>query len=63
MGSGTVVARLVAPTGEERDRATADHEGYVLARQEGIAVYENDPLASLAVRDEGELVVPRGGEE
>ncbi|WP_254535546.1 succinylglutamate desuccinylase/aspartoacylase family protein [Halomarina litorea] len=61
--SGTVVADVVAPTGEHRASVTVDREGYVLARQGGVAVYENDPLASLAVRDEGELVVSRSGRE
>lgn len=57
--AGQTVADVVAPTGERRDTVETDHEGYVLARSEGLAAYEGDPVASLAVRDDGALVVPR----
>lgn len=56
---GDVLADVVAATGEERGAVTADRDGYVLGRAEGLAVYEGEPIASLAVRDDGDLVVPR----
>jgi hypothetical protein len=57
--AGETVADVVAPTGERRDTVETDYEGYVLARSEGLAAYEGDPVASLAVRDDGALVAPR----
>lgn len=59
VSEGEVVADVVAPTGEQRATVASEHAGYVLARQEGLAAYEGDAVASLAVRDEGALVVPR----
>ena len=56
---GDVLADVVAATGAERGAVTADRDGYVLGRSEGLAVYEGDPIGSLAVRDDGDLVVPR----
>ncbi|CDK38673.1 succinylglutamate desuccinylase/aspartoacylase [Halorubrum sp. AJ67] len=50
---------MVAATGAERGEVTADRDGYVLGRTEGVAAYEGDPIGSLAVRDDSELVVPR----
>lgn len=60
--AGDTVAEIVSPTGQVRDTVTTDHDGYVLARYEGVAAYENDPLTSLAIRDDGDLVVPRDSE-
>jgi predicted deacylase len=60
--AGDAVADVVAPTGEHLTTVTADADGYVLGRRHGVAVYENDPVASLAVRDDDALVVPRDGE-
>ncbi|QAU11440.1 deacylase [Halorubrum sp. BOL3-1] len=57
--AGDVLADVVAATGAERGEVTADRNGYVLGRTEGVAVYEGDPIGSLAVRDDGGLVVPR----
>ncbi|MWV64627.1 deacylase [Halorubrum sp. JWXQ-INN 858] len=57
--AGDTLATVVSATGERRDEVTVDHDGYVIARTEGLAVYEGDPIASLAVRDDGDLVVPR----
>jgi hypothetical protein len=54
---GTPVADIVTPHGEVKTTVEAEHEGYVVARLEGGVAYENDPLLSLAVRDEGDLVV------
>ena len=56
---GETVAEVVAPTGERRATVESEHAGYVLARSEGLAAYEGDAVASLAVRDEEPLVVPR----
>ena len=56
---GDVLADVVDATGAERGTVGADRDGYVLGRTEGLAVYEGDPIASLAVRDDGDLVVPR----
>ena len=57
--SGDVVADVVSPTGERLDAVTTDRDGYVLGRAEGLAAYEGDAVARLAVRDDGDLVVPR----
>jgi len=57
--AGDGVADVVTPNGEHRTTVEADHDGFVLGRWEGVAVYENDPLASLAIRDDGDLVVAR----
>lgn len=57
--AGDTVAEVVAPTGEERATVATEHDGYVLGRSEGVAAYEGDALASLAVRDDGALVAPR----
>ncbi len=56
---GDVLATVVSAIGEPIETVRADHDGYVIARTEGLAVYEGDPIASLAVRDDGDLVVPR----
>ncbi|MGZ0746706.1 succinylglutamate desuccinylase/aspartoacylase family protein [Haloparvum sp. AD34] len=57
--AGEVVADVVSPTGAQRDTVTVAHDGYVIGRKEGLAAYEGDAVASLAVRDEDDLVVPR----
>lgn len=59
ISEGDAVADIVAPTGERRATVASEHDGYVLARQEGLAAYEGDAVASLAVRDEEPLAVPR----
>ncbi|WP_458188470.1 succinylglutamate desuccinylase/aspartoacylase family protein [Haladaptatus sp. NG-WS-4] len=59
---GDVVADIVTPHGEKKSTVESDHDGYVIGRYHGVAAYENDPLASLAVRDDGDLVVPRDQE-
>ena len=56
---GDPVADIVTPHGAQQATVRSDHDGYVLGRYSGVAVYENDALASLAVRDEDDLVVPR----
>jgi predicted deacylase len=56
---GDALADVVAATGADRGTVRADRDGYVLGRSEGLAVYEGDPIGSLAVRDDGDLVVPR----
>jgi predicted deacylase len=59
---GTVVADVVSPHGTVEERVESDHDGFVLAREEGVAAYENDPVAHLAVRDDGDLIAPRDGD-
>ena len=56
------VERFVTEHGETLETVTADHDGYLLAHSEGLVTYEGQPVASAAVRDDGELVVPRAGE-
>jgi hypothetical protein len=63
VAAGDTVARVLTAAGEERATVTTDHDGYVLGRRDGVAVYENDPVTSLAVRDDGDLVVPRDPED
>ncbi|EMA67955.1 succinylglutamate desuccinylase/aspartoacylase family protein [Halorubrum distributum] len=60
---GDVLASVVDAAGAERATVRADSDGYVLGRCEGLAVYEGDPIGSLAVRDDGDLVVPRDADE
>jgi hypothetical protein len=59
VAQGDVVADVVTPHGEVVDEVVADHDGYVISRREGLAVYEGDAVTSMAVRDEGDLVVSR----
>jgi hypothetical protein len=54
-----VVAEIVGPAGESRAEVTSEHDGYVLGLAEGLAVYEGDPVASMAVRDDDGLVGAR----
>lgn len=56
--AGTQLATLVSPHGDERDAISVSHDGYVLGRANTIC-YENDPVTSLAVRDDGPLIAPR----
>ncbi|MCO8243345.1 MULTISPECIES: succinylglutamate desuccinylase/aspartoacylase family protein [unclassified Haladaptatus] len=57
-----VIADIVTPHGESKATVKTDHDGYVVGRYHGVAAYENDPVTSLAVRDDGDLVVPRSRE-
>ncbi|MFB6149783.1 MAG: succinylglutamate desuccinylase/aspartoacylase family protein [Halobacteriales archaeon] len=61
--AGDPIADIYTPHGDHKTTVTTDHDGYVIGRKEGAAVYENDPLCSLAVRDDGDLVVPRDDNE
>ncbi|MXR39795.1 deacylase [Halobaculum sp. WSA2] len=61
--AGDAVVDVVTPHGETVETVESDHDGYVIGRAEGLAVYEGDPVASMAVRDDGELVVPRDRDE
>ena len=60
---GEVLADVVDAAGAARGTVAAEHDGYVLGRSEGLAVYEGDPVGSLAVRDDGDLVVSRDADE
>ncbi|GAA0208045.1 succinylglutamate desuccinylase/aspartoacylase family protein [Halobaculum roseum] len=57
--AGDAVAEVVTPHGEVVETVESEHDGYVIGRAEGVAVYEGQPVASMAVRDDGGLVVPR----
>ncbi|MDS0294465.1 succinylglutamate desuccinylase/aspartoacylase family protein [Halogeometricum luteum] len=57
--SGDTVADVVTPQGERVDTVETGHDGYVVARREGLVAYEGDPVLSMAVRDDGDAVVPR----
>lgn len=59
---GDVVADVVTPTGESVTTVAAERDGYLLGRA-GVTVYENDAVASMAVRDDADLVVPRDADE
>ena len=59
---GDTVADVVTPQGDAIDTVETDHDGYVVARREGLVAYEGDPVLSMAVRDDGDLVVPRDPE-
>lgn len=63
VAEGDVIAEICTPHGDRKAAVESDHDGYVLGRRHGVAVYENDPLASMAVRDDGDLVVPRDAGE
>ena len=56
--AGDPVADVVSPHGETRETLSVDHDGYLLGRGSAV-VYENDPVASLAVRDDGPLLAER----
>ncbi len=57
--AGDVLADVVAANGTSKDSIRTDHDGYVISRTEGLAVYEGDPITNLAIRDDGDLVAPR----
>ncbi|GAA0228268.1 succinylglutamate desuccinylase/aspartoacylase family protein [Haladaptatus pallidirubidus] len=59
---GDVIADIVTPHGDSKTRVESDHDGYVVGRYHGVSAYENDPVTSLAVRDDGDLVVTRDQE-
>ena len=56
--AGETIADLVSPHGDVLETVAVDHDGYVLGRANAVC-YENDPITSLAVRDEDDLVAPR----
>ncbi|MFC7234098.1 succinylglutamate desuccinylase/aspartoacylase family protein [Halosegnis marinus] len=60
---GDAVAEVRTVHGEVTETVTAERDGYVLGHAEGALAYENDPVCSAAVRDDGDLVAPREGEE
>ncbi|WP_135830066.1 succinylglutamate desuccinylase/aspartoacylase family protein [Halorussus halobius] len=63
VAEGDVIADVCTPHGDRKTSVQTDHDGYVLGRTPGVAAYENDALASLAVRDDGDLVVARDSEQ
>jgi hypothetical protein len=61
--AGDAVADVVTPHGDRLATVDSEHDGYVVGRAEGLAAYEGDAVARMAVRDDGPLVVPREDEE
>ena len=57
--AGDPVADIVTPHGDHKTTVRSEHDGYVLARRSGVAVYENDPLLSMAVEDASDGVLER----
>lgn len=55
--SGETVVTIHGPSGHERETVETEHDGYVIGSSHGVGVYENDPVLSLAVHDDGDLVV------
>ena len=60
---GDVVADIVTANGERVDTVEADDDGYVIGRNEGLAVYEGDSVLRMAARDDGDLLAPRNPDE
>jgi predicted deacylase len=62
---GQAVARLTdihgRPIGKHNGLILSEHDGVVLGLTVGATCYQHDPLLSLAVRDESELVLPYPG--
>jgi predicted deacylase len=60
--AGDPVAQLTdiygRPLGPDDGLIRSDFDGIVLGVSQGATCYQNDPLLSLATRDDGELVVP-----
>lgn len=56
---GEPIADIVTSHGTHKATVTAADDGYLINRCTGAAVYENDQIASVVVRDEGEMVIPR----
>ncbi len=46
------------PIGPRDGQVASEHDGYVLGLNVGAVCYQHDPLLSLAVRDNGDLVLP-----
>lgn len=63
VAEGDPVADIVTPHGEHKTTLESEYDGYVTGRCEGVAVYENDAVCSLAVRDEEDIVIPRETDE
>lgn len=54
---GDVIADVVTQHGTHKRTLQTEHHGFVLSKHEGNVAYENDPVADLAIRDEGSRVV------
>lgn len=61
--AGDPVADVVTPHGDVKETVESEHDGYVTGIPEGVAVYENDPLCYMAVRDEEPIVQEWDGGE
>jgi predicted deacylase len=62
VAKGEPVARLAdiygRPLGENDGRIYSELDGIVLGVSQGAVCYQGDPLLSLAIRDDSDLVVP-----
>jgi len=56
--TGDVVARVVPPDDapDEEIELTIDHDGWITHRYPGVSAYENSPVASLAIKDDNDVV-------
>lgn len=56
--AGDTVARIVPPHGDPDagSRITADASGWVIQRYDGLVRYENQPVAMMAVEDDGDRI-------
>jgi predicted deacylase len=63
VSEGDIVADIVTPHGERVDTVKSEHDGYIIGRYEGLAAYEGDAVTSMAVRDDGDLVVARDADQ
>lgn len=57
--AGEPVADIVTSHGTHEATVTASRDGYLIYRSTGAAVYEHDEIASIVVRDDGDVVIPR----
>lgn len=48
--AGDPVANIVTPHGDYKTTIKSEYDGYVLARRNGVAVYENNSLLSIAIK-------------
>lgn len=60
---GDVIARVVSSHGNEISTVRSDHTGWVIQRASGVAGYENAPVASMAIADDGDRIGTPPGEE
>jgi predicted deacylase len=52
VSEGDPLADVVGPAGEKRETVTANHDGWIVQRYDGIQRYENDPVVTMAIRED-----------